>query len=145
MADSQGVWVGNIASDPELKFLDSGKAVVNFRLAVEKRIKKGDDWESRTSWLNVAAFDTLAENLAQLGKGTRVIVAGQFEAREYQKKDSEEKGISLDITAEYAGPELKWASASVTKNDKKGGGASAGRGSGGRRAPEPQYGDEEPF
>ena len=142
MSDSHGTWVGNVASDPELKFLDSGKAVVNFRFAVEKRFKKGDEWDSRTSWFNVAAFDTLAENIAaSFTKGTRAIVSGSFEAREYTKKDSDEKGLSLDITADYAGPELKWARAEVTRNEK--GGASKQTTT--KRRTEPVYGDEEPF
>ena len=141
MSDSTGVWVGNLVADPELKFLASGKAVVNCRIAVEKRYKDGEEWKSRSSFFNVSAFDTLAENLAHLTKGTRVIVAGTFEAREYQKKDSDEKGLSLDIVADFAGPELRWASADVKRNEKGTGGATKAA----KTRSEPVYGDEEPF
>ena len=86
-------------------------------------------------------------------KGTRVIVTGRLEQREYETKEGEKRNV-VEIVADEIGPSLRWARAEVERiardgGGSSGGGSSAGGGSGGSssggRAPDPVYGDEEPF
>jgi single-strand DNA-binding protein len=56
--------VGNLTSDPELRFTPGGHAVANFRLAVTPRVREGDQWkDGDTSFFRVNAWRGLAENL----------------------------------------------------------------------------------
>jgi single-strand DNA-binding protein len=115
--------VGNLASDPELKFQPSGKAVANFTVVQTNRVKKGDTWEDGDpTWFRCAAWEGLAENIAEsLSKGTRVIVQGAMYTRAYETKEGE-KRTSLELRVEAIGPELRWASAQVTRTSGGGSG-----------------------
>ncbi len=100
----QNVFVGNVGSDPELRFTPSGAAVVNFSLAVSKRVKAEDGtWDDGpTTWYRVDAWRKNAENIAEsLTIGDRVIVIGEVENRKYEKDG--EKRYSLEIHATEVG------------------------------------------
>ena len=105
----------NLVADPELKFGNSGKAYVRLRVAESR----GEGKES--NFYDVTAFEQLAENIADsLHKGDRVIVDGYFDsARTYQTGAGETR-IALDVIANEVTPSLRFAMASVTRNDKSG-------------------------
>lgn len=133
--------IGNVTRDPELRFTTGGKAVASFSVAVSEY--KGQDQEPATSFYNVTAWEGLAENVAAtLATGMRVIVTGRLEMRKWEKDDK--SGLSPDVTAEAIGPDLRWATAEVSKVEKgeKSSGAAKPK-----RAPKQDtiYGDEEPF
>ncbi len=155
MADSTVTIVGNITRDPELRFTAGGKGIASFGLAVNRRWQQNGEWQEKVSFFNVTAWDTLGENIAaSLTKGTRVIVTGRLEQREYETKEGEKRNV-VEIVADEIGPSLRWARAEVERISRDGGGNSgggnnsnAGGGGGsssGSRAPDPVYGDEEPF
>ena len=155
MADSTVTIVGNITRDPELRFTAGGKGIASFGLAVNRRWQQNGEWQEKVSFFNVTACDTLGENIAaSLTKGTRVIVTGRLEQREYETKEGEKRNV-VEIVADEIGPSLRWARAEVERIARDGGGNSgggnssnAGGGGGsssGSRAPDPVYGDEEPF
>ena len=154
MADSTVTIVGNITRDPELRFTAGGKGIASFGVAVNRRWQQNGEWQEKVSFFNVTAWDTLGENVAaSLTKGTRVIVTGRLEQREYETKEGEKRNV-VEIVADEIGPSLRWARAEVERiardgGGSSGGGSSAGGGSGGSssggRAPDPVYGDEEPF
>jgi single-strand DNA-binding protein len=79
-----------------------------------------------------------------------VIVTGRLEQRSYDDKEGQKKSI-VEIVADEIGPSLRWARAEIEKIARDGGtgGGSGGSGGGGggsaNRAPDPVYGDEEPF
>jgi single-strand DNA-binding protein len=149
MATNSITVVGNLTRDPELRFTNAGKAVVSFGIAVSRRYQVNNEWQEQTSFFNVTAWDQLGENAAaSLTKGTRVLVSGRVEVREYQGRDGE-KRTSVDIVADEVGPSLRWATAQIERTQRSegapGGGAPAGN-----RAPqqssEPYFGgNEEPF
>lgn len=86
---------GNLGSDPEVKFLDGGKAVAKFSVAVN-----GYKKDAEPSWFNVSVFGKSAENCGTyLKKGKPVLVTGRIEVRKYQAKDGN-KGVSVDVIAE---------------------------------------------
>jgi single-strand DNA-binding protein len=151
MADSTVTIVGNITRDPELRFTAGGKGIASFGLAVNRRWQQNGEWQEKVSFFNVTAWDTLGENIAaSLTKGTRVIVTGRLEQREYETKEGEKRNV-VEIVADEIGPSLRWARAEVERIARDGGGNSGGGNSGGggstsgSRAPDPVYGDEEPF
>jgi len=122
MSDNIITVVGNITKEPELKFLGSGNAAVKFSIAVNKR-KKGKDgeYEDSTSFFDVQAYGTLAENLANsVTKGNRIVVTGEIEQRSWEDKDGNKRS-TVEITASEAGPSLRWATAEVTRTPSKGG------------------------
>ncbi len=115
-------FVGNLTSDPRFVSPDSGTARATFSIAVNEG--QGDD--EKTHFINVTAFGTLAENIDDsLKKGQRVVVIGRFNT--YAKEveiDGEGKTLTmLSITASAVGPDLRWATAEVTKVAPKGKGA----------------------
>ena len=161
MADSVVTIVGNLTRDPELRFTAGGKGIASFGVAVNRRWQQNGEWQEKVSFFNVTAWDTLGENAAaSLTKGTRIIVTGRLEQREYETKEGEKRNV-VEIVADEIGPSLRWARAEVERIARDSSGSGSGSGSssgaaasasssapsnsGGGRAPDPVYGDEEPF
>lgn len=134
--------IGRLARDPELRFTQGGHAVCSFGLAWSPRKKNATtgEWEDgETSWFNCTAWRDLAEHVAaSLVKGNRVIVTGQVRSRDWEDKDGN-KRTSVEIDVQDCGPTLRFADASVEATQRSSGGG------GGGKAPEPIYGEEEPF
>jgi single-strand DNA-binding protein len=143
--------VGNITRDPELRFTPSGQPTATFGLAVNRRWqnKQTQDWEEATSFFDVVCWREMAENASEsLQKGSRVIVTGRLEQRSWENQEGEKRS-KIEVVADEIGPSLRWATAEVKKNDRRGpsdGGGSGGGGSPARSvANEPPAYDEEPF
>lgn len=132
--------VGNLTGDPELRFTNSGKAVASFSVAVNRRWTGADGSEQEeTSFFDVVAWDRLGENIAEsLGKGDRVIVDGRLSQRSWET-DAGEKRYKIEIQADEVAPSLRWATASVSRNEKDGASPKQAK-----RKPAPSF-DEEPF
>ena len=139
--------VGNLTRDPELRYTQSGRGVASFGLAVNRRYQQNGEWQEQTSFFNITAWGDLGENLAaSVTKGSRVIVTGRLQQREYETREGEKRTI-VEVIADEAGPSLRWAQAQVERisRDAADGGSGGGGGGGASRAPDPVYGDEEPF
>lgn len=140
--------VGNITRDPELRFTPSGQANATLGLAVNRRFqnRETNEWEERTSFFNVVCWGTLAENVGEsLHKGARVIVTGRLEQRSWETQDGEKRSV-VEVIADEVGPSLRWATAEVVKNDRKG--PDSGRPVPNEPVPSPEpafEADEEPF
>jgi len=149
-ADNTLTVVGNVTRDPELRFTPSGQAVANFGVAVNRRWqnRQTQEWEEATSFFDVTCWQQLAENVAEsVQKGTRAVITGRLEQRSWETQDGDKRS-KIEIVADEVAPSLKWATAEITKNERREGGG-GGRSSGGGRPasndPGPQYADEEPF
>lgn len=135
--------VGNLTREPELRFTTGGRANASFGLAVSRRYQVNGEWQEQTSFFNVVAWGTLAENAAaSLTKGTRVIVTGRLEQRSYDTKEGEKRSV-VEVIADEIGPSLRWARAEVERIERDS--PTAGTSGGRNRPPDPVYGDEEPF
>ena len=110
--------VGNVTRDVELTFTPGGTSIAKFGVAINTRKKEGDDWvDGEPSFFNVTCFSDLADNVAEsLDKGTRVIVIGRIEQRSWEKDG--EKRTGYEVIADAVGPELRWATAQVTRNER---------------------------
>ena len=102
---------GNLTRDPELRFTANGKGVCSFGVAVNTRKKEGDQWvNGEPSFYNVSAWNQLAEDAALLSKGTKVVVIGQLEIRQWEGTEGH-KNTSADITADAIGTSILFSSA----------------------------------
>lgn len=115
--------VGNLTSDPELTFGSSGTPRARFRLAVNETKKRDSNEEPKTHFIQVTAFRDLAGNIAEsLVKGTRVVVVGQLETYElkglFDDKQQSVTRSGFGLVAETVAPDLRWATAAVTKNSR---------------------------
>jgi single-strand DNA-binding protein len=153
MADNTVTLVGNVTRDPELRYTSGGQANVSFGLAVNRRWqnRQTQEWEERVSFFNIVCWREMAENVAEsLAKGSRVVVTGRLEQRSWETENGDKRSV-VEVNADEIGPSLRWATAQVTRNDRKGGGdfgggagggagggggGGAGGGGGGRPAPD---------
>ena len=118
MADNTVTIVGNLTRDPELRFTAGGKGVASFGLAVNRRYQQNGEWQEKVSFFNITAWDTLGENAAaSLTKGTRVIVTGRLEQREYETQQGEKRNV-VEIVADEIGPSLRWARAEIERTQR---------------------------
>ena len=84
-------FIGRLGADPESRYLSSGDAVCNFRIAVGW---KGKDKEG-AEWVPCTAYGKLAEICGEyLRKGSQVFVSGRFITRKWQDKDGNDRYTS---------------------------------------------------
>ena len=84
------ILIGNLGADPEVRHLQNGAAVANFRLATSETFKDKTTGERReqTEWHNVVAWRGLAEITERfLRKGSKIYVEGKLRNRQWQDKD----------------------------------------------------------
>lgn len=114
--------IGNLTSEPEIRFIPSGAAVVNFTVASTPRIfnKATNDWADGDSlFIRCSLWREAAENVAEsLHKGNRVIVVGKLKQRSYEKDGQKRDVIELEV--EEIGPSLKYATATPVKASRGG-------------------------
>ncbi len=94
------ILVGNLGADPEVRYLNTGTAVANFRMATTENIKNREgEREARTEWHRVVAFGRLAEICGEyLNKGKQVYVEGRLRTRSWDDRDGN-KRWTTEITA----------------------------------------------
>jgi single-strand DNA-binding protein len=92
--------MGNLGADPELRFTQSGTAVLNLRLATTTRFKDKDGtWQDRTEWHSVVVWGARAEALGKLlEKGSTVYVEGELRTSSYEKDG--EKRYKTEVHAD---------------------------------------------
>ncbi|MGV2291098.1 single-stranded DNA-binding protein [Trinickia sp. YCB016] len=96
------ILVGNLGADPEVRYLPSGDAVANIRLATTDRYKdkQSGEFKEMTEWHRVAFFGRLAEIVNEyLKKGSSVYIEGRLRTRKYQGQDGTER-YSTEIVAD---------------------------------------------
>lgn len=135
MSGNSVTLVGNLVDDPELRFTPSGAAMAKIRFAVNRRYQVNGEWQEQTSFFTGTCWREMAENAAEsLTKGARVIVSGRLEQRTWETQDGDKRSV-VEIQIDEIGPSLRWATASVTRTQRKGGGDFGGGGGGGNVTP----------
>ncbi len=131
--------VGNLTSDPELRYTQSGLAVANFTIASTPRSfdRASNDWkDGEALFLRASVWREFAEHVAgSLTKGSRVVATGRLKQRSYETKEGE-KRTSIELEVDEIGPSLRYATAQVTRT------SSSREGGGGGRGGSPQVADE---
>lgn len=95
------ILVGNLGADPDTRYMPSGKAVTNIRIATSESWKdrQTGDQQERTEWHTVVLFDKLGEIAAEyLRKGSQVYIEGSLRTRKWQDKEGKDR-YSTEIVA----------------------------------------------
>jgi len=116
--------IGNLTSDPELRFTPGGDAVTNFTIASTPRTfdRNSNEWkDGEALFLRSSVWREAAENTAEsLTKGMRVIASGFLKQRSYEK-DGEKRTV-IEFEVQEIGPSLKYANAKVNRTQRSGNG-----------------------
>ncbi len=118
--------IGNLGSDPEMRYLPSGNAVTSFSVATNHRYNTRDgEQRDETEWFRVSAFGRLGEICNQyLSKGRQVYVEGRLRSRTWVDQQGQTR-VSIEVNAQ----EVKF----VGSRDGGGYGERGGGGAGERR------------
>lgn len=98
---SKVILVGNLGSDPEMRYTPNGKAVTSFNIATNRRYTtSAGESKEETDWFRVSVWGKQAEPCNQfLNKGKQVYVEGRLHARSWAGQDGQMR-TSLEVTAE---------------------------------------------
>jgi single-strand DNA-binding protein len=94
--------IGNLGSDPEMRYTPTNRAVTQFNVAVNQSTKNQQtgEWVEETDWFRVSVWGDRAERMAeQLRKGNKVFVEGRFRTRQFEGRDGQTR-TALEITAD---------------------------------------------
>jgi len=122
------ILVGNLGADPDTRYMPSGKAVTNIRIATSEswKDKQTGDQQERTEWHSIVMYDRLGEIAAEyLRKGSQVYIEGKLRTRKWQDKEGKDR-----YTTEVIANEMQMLGGR--------GGGGAGAGSGGGSGSEPR-------
>lgn len=116
------ILVGNLTRDPELRYIPSGSAVSEIGLAVNDRVKKGDQWVDETTFVDVTLWGRTAEVANEyLSKGSPILIEGRLKLDSWEKDG--QKRSKLRVIAEKM----------QMLGGRDGGGGGGGRSGGGNR------------
>ncbi|HZM10186.1 MAG TPA: single-stranded DNA-binding protein [Candidatus Limnocylindrales bacterium] len=93
------ILLGNLGKDPELKSTPGGIAIATFSLATSSSVKDKDgNWQEKTEWHNVKAFQRTAEIAAQyLKKGNKVYIEGRLHSESWDDKETGQKKYKTEV------------------------------------------------
>lgn len=96
------ILIGNLGADPETRYLPSGDAVTNIRIATSEKWKdKSGEQQEHTEWHRIAFFGKLAEIAGEyLKKGSPVYVEGRIRTRKWQDKESGQDRYATEIVGD---------------------------------------------
>jgi single-strand DNA-binding protein len=130
---NKAILIGNLGSDPELRYTQNGQGVATFNIATsENWTDKAGERQERTEWHRIVAWGKTGELCAQyLSKGRTVYIEGRIQTRDWEDKDGN-KRYTTEIVANtvqfLGGPRSEGSGAT-------GGDSQAGGGTGGPGAP----------
>jgi single-strand DNA-binding protein len=95
------ILMGNLTRDPEVRYTPKGTAVGDIGIAVNRRIKNGDNWEDETTFVDVTLWASSAEYAQKyLTKGSPVFIEGRLQMDTWEDKQSGQKRSKLKVVAE---------------------------------------------
>jgi len=101
---NKAILIGNLGSDPEVRYTQSGTAVANFNIATSEKWKGQDgEWQEQTEWHRIVVWAKLAEICGEyLSKGSKVYIEGRIQTRSWDDKDGNKR-----YTTEIVAREMK--------------------------------------
>ena len=100
------ILVGNLGSDPEVRYMPNGGAVANITIATSEswRDKATGEQREKTEWHRVALFGKLAEVAGEyLRKGSQVYIEGQLQTRKWQDQNGQDRYTTEVVVQGYSG------------------------------------------
>src|SRR3712207_413353 len=129
--------IGNLTSDPELRWTPSAAAVANFTIASTPRTldRETQEWkDGEALFLRCSVWRQAAENVAEsLTRGSRVMAQGRLKQRSFETKEGEKRSV-IELEVDEIGPSLRYATATVARAARSGEGSGGGNGAGDGRA-----------
>lgn len=95
------ILLGNLGKDPEVKYTPAGMPIAKFSIATNERFKDKDgQWQDRTEWHNIVAFQRLAEIVGEyVKKGGKVYIEGSLRTSSWDDKETGQKKYKTEIIA----------------------------------------------
>lgn len=118
--------IGNLVADPEVMQTQNGISYARFTIASTSRFYNSKTGEAREEslFMRCVAWREIADNMGQsLSKGMRVIAQGDLKQNDWEDKDGNKRS-SLELQIDEIGPSLRFATASVERTPRQGGGGS---------------------
>lgn len=100
---NKAIIVGNLGADPETKYMPSGTAVANIRVATTEawKDKSSGEQQERTEWHRIEAFGRLAEIMGEyLKKGSQVYIEGQIRTDKWQDREGNDRYTTKIVARE---------------------------------------------
>ena len=96
------ILVGHLGKDPEVKYTPSGTPVAKFSLATNERYKDKDgNWQDRTEWHNITAWQRTAEIAGEyLKKGSQVYIEGRLRTDSWDDKNTNQRKYMTEVVAQ---------------------------------------------
>ena len=93
--------IGNLTKDPELRYIPQGTAVVNLRLAVNRKFRdRNQESKEETCFVTVVVWDKQAESCNQyLHKGSQIFVEGRLQSRSWEDAAGNKRS-TIEVRAE---------------------------------------------
>lgn len=93
--------IGNLTKDPELRYTPQGTAVVNLRLAVNRKYRdRNQEMKEDVCFVTVVVWDKQAESSNQyLHKGSPVFIEGRLQSRSWEDNSGQKRNV-LEVRAE---------------------------------------------
>jgi single-strand DNA-binding protein len=130
------VLVGNLTRDPELRYIPSGTAVSDIGLAVNDRVKRGDQWVDEATFVDVTLWGRTAEIANEyLSKGSPVLIEGRLKLDRWEKDGQKHSKLKV------VGERLQMLGG--REAGRGGGGGGGGRSRGGGDNEPPQYDEQD--
>jgi single-strand DNA-binding protein len=118
--------IGNLTSDPELRFTPSGGAVATFTIASTPRTldRQTQEWkDGEALFLRCSCWRQMAEHVAgSLVRGSRVMAQGRLKQRSFETKEGDKRTV-IEMEVDEIGPSLRYATVTVAKTARPGGGS----------------------
>jgi single-strand DNA-binding protein len=139
------ILVGHLGKDPEMKFTQGGMPVAKFSLATNERQKDKDgQWQDRTEWHNLVAFQRTAEIVGEyLKKGRQVYIEGSLRTGSWEDKETGKKMYKTEILVNdlvlLGGGRGEGGGGGEHAGSSRGVQASSGESNFDQSAPEPQH------
>ena len=95
------ILVGNVGQDPEVKYTPSGTPIAKLSLATNERFKdRSDEWQERTEWHSIIAWQRLAEIVGEyVKKGSKLYIEGKLQTSSWEDRQSGSKRYRTEIVA----------------------------------------------
>lgn len=134
---NQVVLMGNVTRDPELKYTQGGTAVTEISIAVNERVKRGNDYEDQVSYFDCTAFGRTAEVLCEyVGKGDPLHVAGKLRQETWEDRNGGGRRSKIKVIID---------SMQMLKSRNEGGGGGRQRGNAAEQYQQQSEGDSPPI
>lgn len=112
------ILMGRLTKDPEVKYTNTGKAVAQFTLAVNRPIKNAEG-NYEADFINIVAWNQTAEVVGNyVHKGQRLLVEGRLQIRTYDANDGSKRYVTEVVASNIEFIEKKeGGSPTSTRND----------------------------